>query len=216
MAGSEGPRRFADRREAGERLAAELAGRDGKESIVLGLPRGGVVVAAAVAEALGLQLDVLVVGKLGMPGRPELGLGAVGEGGVLVVNDASTRIGQDQLVELEREVRGAVDRRAHRLRQDRPRVALKGREAIIVDDGIATGATARAACAVARDAGASRIVVAVPVAPRGAADVFEEVADGFVCVWTPERFFAVGEFYEDFAPVTEDEVVAHRSSATTP
>jgi len=215
MARSERPRRFADRREAGERLAVELAGRAGQESIVLGLPRGGVVVAAAVAEALGLGLEVLVVGKLGMPGRPELGLGAVGEGGVLVVNDASTRIGQDQLVELERAVRGAVDRRAHRLRQDRSHVALKGREAIIVDDGIATGATARAACAVARDAGATRIVIAVPVAPRGAAQVFAEVADEFVCVWMPERFYAVGEFYEDFAPVSEDEVVALLTNAAT-
>jgi putative phosphoribosyl transferase len=187
-------------------------------SVVLGLPRGGVVVAAAVAAALGVPLDILVVGKLGVPGRPELGLGAVGEGGVLVLNDhvvASARIATDQLETIERTVRSEIDRRAERLRAGRPSVALSDRTAIIVDDGIATGATARAACGIARGAGASRIVVGVPVAPRGAARLLDGVANEVVCAWTPSQFFAVGAFYEDFAPISEDEVAGLLSRAGT-
>jgi putative phosphoribosyl transferase len=211
-------RRFADRREAGQRLAEFLDPLADDQAVVLGLPRGGVVVAAAVASALRIPLDVLVVAKLGVPGRLELGLGAVGEGGVLVLNDrvvASARIAPDQLEEIERTVRGVVDRRAERLRYGGPCVELRDRTAVIVDDGVATGATARAACAVARRLGASRVVVGVPVAPPSAAQLFDDVADDVVILWTPSQFFAVGEFYDDFAPVSEDEVAALLSRSAT-
>lgn len=203
--------RFTDRTDAGRRLGEALQPRVDGRTVVLGLPRGGVSVAAAAADVLDLALDVLVTGKLGAPGRPELALGAVGEGGVLVVNErivAATMVGLDELRARAHEAAREVEARALRLRAGRPRVALGGRTAVIVDDGIATGASARAACAIARLSDASRIVVAVPVAPRGVRVLLGDVADEVVCLETPSTFFAVGAFYEDFEPVSEAVVAA--------
>src|ERR1019366_2009760 len=159
---------FADRVDAGRRLAAKLGPLQGEDLVVVGLPRGGVPVALEVARALDAPLDVIVVRKLGGPVQPELGMGAIGEGGVRVLNAGVVRLARvssDELATVERRERVELERRARRFRGDRPPVRLDGKTVVVVDDGIATGSTARAACQVARAQGASRIVLAVPVAP---------------------------------------------------
>ncbi|KIQ64651.1 phosphoribosyl transferase [Kitasatospora griseola] len=202
---------FVDRVEAGRRLAARLKPLAGGDVVVLGLPRGGVPVAAEVAKALDAPLDVIVVRKLGVPFQPELGMGAIGEGGVRVVNEAvmrSTRTTGEELAQVEERERAELDRRARRYRGGRTRVEISGRTAVVVDDGIATGSTARAACLIARRQGAARVVLAVPVAPSGWSGGLADVADELVALSTPEAFFGIGQFYEDFAQTTDAEVVA--------
>jgi putative phosphoribosyl transferase len=201
---------FRDRVEAGRRLAQRLApDLQGQQVVVLGLPRGGVPVAFEVARLLGAPLDVIVVRKLGVPYQPELAMGAVGEGGVLVTNDQvlrTTGVGPEELAAVEARERREVDRRAVRFRSGRSAVPLAGKVAVIVDDGVATGATARAACQVARAQGASRVVLAVPVAAADSARALRQEADEVVCVQEPERLFAVGEWYQDFAQTSDEEV----------
>jgi putative phosphoribosyl transferase len=161
---------FADRDEAGRRLAARLGHLRGESAVVLGLPRGGVPVAFQVAQALGAPLDVIVVRKLGVPQQPELAMGAVADGGVQVVNRQVVRMAgvpEKVLAAVAERERAAVEARAARYRARWPRQPLHGRTAVVVGGGIATGATARAACQVARAYGAARVVLAVPVAPRG-------------------------------------------------
>jgi len=220
---------FRDRADAGRRLAELLAGRrlgDG-DVVVLGLPRGGVPVAFEVARALGAPLDVMVVRKLGVPFQPELAMGAIGEGGVRIVNDDVLRmagVGEAELAAVERRERAELERRASRYRRDRLPVALEGRTAVVVDDGIATGSTARAACLVARAHGAARVVLAVPVASPASITELADVADEVLCLEAPEWFYAVGEWYRDFSQTSDDEVVAlldraaagtaHQSAAT--
>ena len=202
---------FVDRSDAGQRLGARLGDLQGKALVVLGLPRGGVPVAAEVARALGAPLDVILVRKLGVPFQPELGMGAIGEDGVRVVNDEVVRaagVARAELESVEARERAELERRAERFRRGRPRLDLAGRTAVIVDDGLATGSTARAACLVARAHGASRVVLAVPVAPPGWEARIGAVADECVSLETPGQFFAIGQFYEDFAQVDEGEVVA--------
>ncbi len=202
--------RFADRADAGRHLARRLAHLRGDDVVVVGLPRGGVPVAAEVARELRSPLDVIVVRKLGVPVQPELAMGAIGEGGARVVNHdvvSAAHVTAREFAAVEAEQRDELTRRAMRFRGERPRIPLAGKVVIIVDDGIATGSTARAACAVARSEGASRIVLAVPVAPPDWTRRLAGVADEFVCVATPEPFFAVGQFYDDFAQTTDDEVV---------
>lgn len=202
---------FLDRQDAGRRLAELLDHLRGEHPVVVGLPRGGVPVAFEVARALGAPLDVIVVRKLGAPFQPELAMGAVGEEGVRILNDelvAEARLTEVDLAVVEARERAELDRRARRFRGDRVPVPLGGRTVIVVDDGIATGATAKAACRVARARGAVRVVLAVPVAPRGWTGRFAEVADELVCVETPASFFAVGQFYADFSPTTDDDVTA--------
>ena len=159
---------FADRRTAGLRLGMEVAKSEFADPVVLGLPRGGVPVAAAVARALGAPLDVIVVRKLGVPNQPELAMGAVGEDGALVLNHGIIRyahVGEHELRAVDSRERGELERRVETLRRVRPREPLAGRAAVIVDDGIATGATIRAAIQVARVCGATTVAVAIPVAP---------------------------------------------------
>ncbi|GMU77593.1 MAG: hypothetical protein AMXMBFR46_03920 [Acidimicrobiia bacterium] len=203
-------RAFRDRREAGRRLAGALAALRDQRPVIVGLPRGGVPVAAEVAEALGAPLDVIVVRKLGVPSQPELGMGAVGEGDVRVLNDEVVRLTRatpEAIAEVERRERAEVERRARRFRGDRPMVALAGRVVVVVDDGIATGGTARAALEVARAHGASRVVLAVPVAPPAAVAALRDVADDVVCLESPPAFSAVGQWYDDFTQTTDDEVL---------
>jgi len=186
---------------------------------VLGLPRGGVPVALEVARALGAPLDVIVVRKLGVPFQPELGMGAVGEDGIRVINREVVRLARvaaDELAAVEAREQAQVDARAARYRVRRPREPLAGRTAIVVDDGIATGATARAACQVARAHGAARVVLAVPVAPRGWEARIAAAADELVCVDTPRDFAAIGQFYADFSQATDEEVVACLQAAAAP
>ena len=201
---------FRDRREAGRRLAERLSGLRASSPLVLGLPRGGVPVAFEVAKALGAPLDVLVVRKLGVPFQPELGMGAVGEDGVRVLNPDVLRqsgVTETQLAEVEARERAQVEERAVRLRRGRPAIPLEGRTVVIVDDGLATGGTARAAVQVARARGADRVILAVPVAPPETVAALRRDADDVVAVETPEPFFAIGGWYSDFSPTSDDEVV---------
>ncbi len=200
---------FRDRADAGAQLAVALSRFHGEDVVVLGLPRGGVPVAAVVAEALDAPLDVIIVRKLGLPYQPELAMGAVGEDGVRVVNEDVVRVGgvsPGQFQAVESAERDELDVRAQRLRRGHTRLPLAGRTAIVVDDGVATGATARAACQVARAHGAARVVLAVPI---GAPDTIEDLradADEVVCVDVPARFGAVGQGYRDFSQVSDPEV----------
>lgn len=211
--------RFADRAEAGRVLAARLDHLRGEDLVVLGLPRGGVPVAYEVARALGAPLDVIVVRKLGVPAQPELGMGAIGENGVRIINrEVVTAAGvtQAEIEAVERRERQELDRRARRFRGDRPPVPLGGRTAVVIDDGIATGSTARAACSIAKAEGAARVVLAVPVAPRGWTTRMEGAADELVAAETPTPFRAIGQFYADFTQTTDSEVVACLERAGTP
>jgi putative phosphoribosyl transferase len=201
---------FVDRADAGRQLARRLTHLRDEPLVVLGLLRGGVPVAYEVAASLRAPLDVIVVRKLGVPYQPELAMGAVGEDGVLVVDKGivrATGIGVDQFAGVEARQRAEVERRARELRVRRPRVDLEGRTALVVDDGIATGATARAACQVARAHGARRVVLAAPVAPLGWEERLGADADELVCVDTPESFSAIGQCYEHFFQVTDAEVL---------
>lgn len=202
---------FQDRRDAGRQLGRRMAPLAGRDVVVLGLPRGGVPVAAEVARALGAPLDVVLVRKLGLPRRPELAMGAVGEDGVVVLNEdvlEAARVDEATLAEVERRERAELERRARQLRGDRPRLSLEGRTAVVVDDGVATGATARAACEVVRAHGAARVVLAVPVgSPHALADIAPTV-DEVVCLDSPQRFAAVGQAYADFRATEEEEVLA--------
>ena len=178
---------------------------------MLGLPRGGVPVAAEVADALGAPLDVIVVRKLGVPSQPELGMGAIGEDGVRVVDaDLVRRAGVSpaQLEAVEQHERAELARRARRFRGDRPPVHIEGRTVIVVDDGIATGATARAALQVARAHGAARVVLAVPVAAPEAVRELAGVADDVIALETPEPMRAIGYWYEDFSQTSDEDVVS--------
>lgn len=201
---------FRDRVEAGERLAQALMPWRGESVVVLGLPRGGVPVAAEIARALGAPLDVLVVRKLGLPAQPELAMGAIGEGGVRVLNQTvvrTTGVSEADLARVEAVERAELARQAGRFRDDRPPVVLTGRTALIVDDGIATGATALVACQVARALGATRVVMAAPVAAPSSVRDVRTVADDVVCLETPTEFMAVGQWYDDFRPTTDDDVI---------
>jgi putative phosphoribosyl transferase len=203
---------FRDRVDAGLHLAALAQGAGLAESdvVVLGLPRGGVPVAGEVARVLGAPLDVIVVRKLGVPFQPELAMGAIGEDGVRVENDdvmGSRALRIVDVDRIERAERVELDRRVRRYRRYHPRLDLRGRCAVVVDDGIATGSTAQAACRVARAHGATRVVLAVPVAPPAAVLALGEVCDEMLCVAVPEPFDAVGTWYRDFSPTSDDEVV---------
>jgi putative phosphoribosyl transferase len=201
---------FRNRCEAGRRLAERLSGLRSSRPLVLGLPRGGVPVAFEVARALHAPLDVLVVRKLGVPFQPELGMGAVGEDDVRVLNPEVLReagVTDAQLAEVEARERAEVEQRAARLRRGSPAVPLTDRTVVIVDDGLATGGTARAAIHVARARGAARVVLAVPVAPPDTVASLSREADDVISLETPEPFFAIGGWYVDFTPTSEQEVV---------
>ena len=201
-----GPAGFRNRSEAGALLAAEvtrrLIGVPAADLVVLGLPRGGVPVAAAIADALAAPLDILIVRKLGVPSQPELAMGAIGEHGARVLNDevlTATGISERELADVESRERVELERRARLYRTGRTPIDLTGKTAIIVDDGIATGSTVAAACHICRQAGAARVVVATPVAPASSIRRLERVADEVISVVTPDSFFAIGEWYLDFS-----------------
>lgn len=201
--------RFADRADAGRRLAGRLAGLQERGSVVLGLPRGGVPVAFEVAQALHAPLDVIVVRKLGVPGEPELAAGAVGERGVRVLNRGVLQrsgVTDAELEAAESRATAEVNRTLARLRQSHRAMPLAGRSVVIVDDGAATGATAEAACAVARALGARHVAAALPVATIDVVERLRAVADEVICLHIPPWLHAVGQFYDDFAPVSDEDV----------
>ncbi|MFC5801018.1 phosphoribosyltransferase family protein [Streptomyces formicae] len=202
---------FNDRVDAGQRLAEALSHLRAADPVVLGLPRGGVPVAFQVARALGAPLDVIVVRKLGVPYHRELGFGAIGEGGVRIISDDIVRRGhvsRKDVESVEQAEQAELARQAERFRAGRERVGIAGRTVIVVDDGVATGATAAAACEVVRAQGAARVLLAVPVAPPDAVAWLRTEADEVVCLSTPRAFSAVGEWYRDFSQTPDDEVVA--------
>jgi putative phosphoribosyl transferase len=203
---------FRDRRDAGRQLAAALSDYAGRpDLVVLALPRGGVPVAYEVATALGAPLDVFLVRKLGVPGREELAMGAIASGGVRVVNDEVVReLGiPDELIDAVAAAElQELRRREQAYRDGRPAPPVRGKTVILVDDGLATGSSMRAAVEALRRVGPARIVVAVPVAAPEVCAEFEDLADDAVCARTPVPFRAVGLWYDDFSQTTDEEVRA--------
>ena len=201
---------FANRREAGAELASKLrqyAGRD--DVIVLALPRGGVPVAFEVAEALDAPLDTFLVRKLGLPGHPELAMGAIASGGVRVLNDDVVRwygIPARTIEAVAREEQAELERREREYRRGQPLVDLCGRTVILVDDGLATGSTMKAAVRAVRQHGPARVVVAVPVGAPASCEEFAGLTEETVCARMPELFSAVGQWYRDFSQSTDEEV----------
>lgn len=205
------PAQFDDRRDAGRYLAPLLAHLSGPGTVVLGLPRGGVPVAAEVAQALACPLDVIVVRKLGVPWQPELAMGAIGEGGVRVLNRevvGHVAVTDADFRRVEEMEAAELERRVDLFRGGRPMVDLAGKTAVIVDDGIATGSTAEAACSVARAHGAARVIMAAPVASPAAIAALRAVADDVVVAAAPARLGAIGFYYRDFTQITDREVRA--------
>lgn len=203
---------YADRAEAGRVLGEHLArtlGARRDDVLVLALPRGGVPVAAEVAAALDAPLDLLLVRKLGVPGHEELALGALASGGVRVLNQDVVEglgISPATVEEVARREEAELERRARAYRGDRPPPPVRGRRVVLVDDGLATGATMRAAAAAVRHGGPARVIVAVPVAPADTAEALAREVDEVVCPATPAPFFGVGQWYVDFGQTTDDEV----------
>jgi putative phosphoribosyl transferase len=201
---------FQDRRDAGRRLAEHLSEYENRSDIVvLGLARGGLPVALEVAKALNAPLDVLVVRKLGVPGHRELAMGAIASGGVRVMNESIVRslsISSAQVNSVADEEQKELERRERKYRGDKERLEVAGRTVILVDDGLATGASMRAAVTALRMQGPDRIVVAVPTGARITCLEFETEVDELVCLTTPDPFFAVGAWYEDFSQTTDEEV----------
>jgi putative phosphoribosyl transferase len=204
------PRRFACRREAGRELGRVLRARDFKDPVVFGLVRGGVPVAAEVAWALGAPLDVLVVRKIGAPGNPEYGIGAIAEGGVVVRNDAAIShllISHEELEVAARRARAMLETGIARYRGERPPADVRGRTAIVVDDGLATGGTACAALRALRLRNPRRLVLAVPVGAAETVDALRDEADEVICLIQPESLWAVGFWYQRFEPTSDGEIV---------
>ena len=203
---------FQDRIDAGRRLARALAHYAGRRDVtVLGLPRGGVPVAAEVARALRADLDVFVVRKLGVPGQEELAMGAIASGGVRVLNESvvdALHIDSASLERVAAQERRELERREQAYRGDRPPLDVRGRVAILVDDGLATGATMRAAVAAMKRLGPARVVVAVPVGASESVELLRREADEVVCPEIPEPFYGVGQWYDDFAQTSDEEVRA--------
>ena len=202
--------RFRDRADAGRVLAGQLARYTGrKDVVVLALPRGGVPVAYEVARTLGVPLDVFLVRKLGLPGHEELAMGAIASGGIRLINEEvvdAYAVSDAQIAAVTEAEQRELERRERLYRDNRPLPPLRDRTVILVDDGLATGATMRVAVLALRYEAPARIVVAVPVAAAETCDDFREIVDDIVCAETPWPFYAVGVWYEDFTQTTDDEV----------
>lgn len=201
---------FDNRVDAGRRLGKMLKACKLESVVVVGIPRGGVPVAFEVARKIGAPLDVIVVRKLGVPFQPEVAMGAIGEGGIRVIDQevvAAARVSESDFAKVEQMERIELERRVTLFRTGRPRLSLFGKTVIVVDDGIATGSTARAACLVVGANGAARVILAVPVAPYAVVVELSEVADEVISLEMPEAFVAVGKWYADFNQTRDEEVV---------
>lgn len=212
--------RFQDRHDAGKRLARKLQEYAGQpDLLVLALPRGGVPVAYEVARALDAPLDVFLVRKLGIPGHEELAMGAIASGGVRVLNEQVMRmveIDEATIARVAAEEQRELERRERAYRGDRPLLDVGGRIVILVDDGLATGSTMRAAALALRQQDPARLVIGVPVAAPETCDAFRDEVDDIVCALTPEPFYAVGLWYEDFSQTTDEEVQILLAKSTAP
>ncbi|WP_421858899.1 phosphoribosyltransferase [Oricola sp.] len=203
---------FDNRTEAGARLAARLATTRLDDAIVLALPRGGVPVGAEIAKRLGLPLDVLLVRKIGAPGQPELAVGAVSKRNrvrITVNRDIACQLGlsDEDVSRMGEEQAAVIERRRKALLGDRSPLLLDGKTVIVVDDGVATGATARAALQIVRQERPARLILALPVAPADGLEALSKLADEVVCISTPAPFFSVGTHYRDFSQVSDAEVI---------
>jgi len=211
---------FLNRADAGRRLAKELSAyADRSDVVVLGIPRGGVVVAFEIAKALHVPLDIFVSRKLGVPGQEELAFGAVSSGAVRILDQeivSALAISEKQIEECSQAARGELERRERLYRGSRPPLAVEGRTVILVDDGIATGSSMRAAIQALRQLKPARLAVAVPVAPQATWTRLKREVDDLVCVQTPKYFYAIGQFYEDFSQVDDEEVSALLDLAAQP
>ncbi len=212
---------YENRSDAGRRLAKDLANYASEKPIILALPRGGVVVAAEIAEALDAPLDLLLVRKIGVPFQPELAMGAVVDGAhphVIRNEDviALATISADEFNSVRQAELAEIERRRKLYLADRPRANVKDRVVIVVDDGIATGATTRAALEAVRERNPKKLVLAVPVAPTSTLDELTGVADQIVCLQSHEPFYAIGFYYDDFDQVTDSEVISILSKTRAP
>ncbi len=207
---SENRPRFHDRADAGRALAADLAPYAGRpDLLVLALPRGGVPVAHEVAQALGAPLDVFLVRKLGLPGHEEFAMGAIASGGIRLINEDVVRefgVTDAEIAAVSAAEEQELERRERQYRRDRPTPRIAGRTVILVDDGLATGSTMRAAVLALRQEDPAHIIIAVPVAAAETCDEFRDMVDDIVCAETPSPFYAVGLWYEDFSQTTDEEV----------
>ncbi|RPJ39705.1 MAG: phosphoribosyl transferase [Planctomycetaceae bacterium] len=204
-------KRFADRREAALLLSEHLAEYGARHPVILGIPRGGIVIADTIANELQTDLDVVLTRKLGAPGNPELAIGAVSEHGEVLIDPRIARAvgADDDYIEREKARQLAeIEKRRERYRSVLPKVLLQGRTAIIVDDGIATGATMRASARAARAEGAAEVAVAAPVGAPDSVEMLREEADQVVCLLVPEYLYAIGQFYLDFQQVNDEEVIS--------
>jgi len=212
--------KFRSRQEAGRELALRLhkyAGRD--DVIVLGVPRGGIPVAFEVATALRVPLDIFVLRKLGVPGHEELAFGAIGSGGIRVLNRdviANLGVSEAEIASVTKSEQAELERREHHYRGERPPLNVAEKTVILIDDGIATGASLRAAIHAIRKMRPAAIVVATPVAPRLTCSLLRQDVDELVCVEVPEPFYGVGQFYQDFSQVSDEEVVQFLQHAIRP
>ncbi len=202
---------FVDRLDAGKRLASDLKNFSGNKGIVLAIPRGGVVVGYEIAKTLNLPLDVIIPRKIGAPDNPELAIGAVAEDETTILDQTLIKylgVSQEYVVEETERQKQEIKRRFKLYRQNTSYPDLKGLDVIVVDDGIATGSTMKAALASVKNRGAASITVAVPVGPPSTIEELEKMADRVVCIYTPEFFQAIGEFYEDFNQTSDEEVIS--------
>ena len=201
---------FVDRVDAGKRLASALKGFSGKHGVVLAIPRGGVVVGYVIAKALNLPLDVIIPRKIGAPDNPELAIGAVAEDGTTILDDNLIKylgVSREYIQEETERQKREIERRLKLYRQDTSYPDLKGLDVIVVDDGIATGSTMKAALASVKNRGAASVTVAVPVGPPSTIEELNDMADRVVCLYTPEYFQAIGEFFTDFSQTSDEEVI---------
>ncbi len=201
---------FVDRVDAGKRLASALKNFSAEKGIVLAIPRGGVVVGYVIAKTLNLPLDVIIPRKIGTPDNPELAIGAVAEDGTAILDQNLIKylgVSREYVVEETERQKQEIRRRLKLYREDTSYPDLKGLDVIVVDDGIATGSTMKAALASVKNRGAASITVAVPVGPPSTIEELEKMADRVVCIYTPEFFQAIGEFYRDFNQTSDEEVI---------
>ena len=201
---------FVDRVDAGRRLASALADFAGKKGVVLAIPRGGVVVAFEIARALDLPLDVIIPRKIGAPENPELAIGAVAEDGTAILDNQLIKylgVSREYVKEETERQKQEIKRRLKLYRQDASYIDVRGLDVIVVDDGIATGSTMKAALASVKNRGAASVTVAVPVGPPSTISELNSLADRVVCLYTPEFFQAIGEFYQDFNQTQDSEVI---------
>ena len=201
---------FIDRVDAGKRLASALKGFSGKKGLVLAIPRGGVVVGYVIARALNLQLDVIIPRKIGAPENPELAIGAVAEDGTAILDENLIKylgVSKEYIKQETARQKQEIERRLKLYRQDTSYPNLKGLDVIVVDDGIATGSTMKAALASVKNRGAASITVAIPVGPPSTIEELETMADRVVCLCTPEYFQAIGQFFTDFSQTPDEEVI---------